>query len=131
MARMDIETTVDDEYKKQKHNEKLRARYAERRQNHQCTKCGKTDERTLKGYSKCTECNDKLNNIARKYRRSDENRRHIRTLRNKRGYKRVLEGVCTICGKNPPKPNRLNCEECIFKAKVCRIKRKDKKICST
>lgn len=64
-----------------------------------CVQCGKQDERTLSGLTRCAECAARISEGA--------------IIRKK---ERLSKGLCEQCGKNPVEPYRRKCRECLDKA---------------
>lgn len=52
-------------------NEQLRDRYAYLKKQHRCTMCGKKDERTLDGFTRCAECSEYGKKYYKGYRKSE------------------------------------------------------------
>lgn len=85
-------------------------RYKTRRQNHQCTICGKQDRRTLDGKCVCSECSD-----MKAVRKSEKNR-----------YLKA-SGRCITCGAEDAltMAGRIRCGACLEKDREYRRSRRE------
>lgn len=85
-----------EEYRRHKNNEYTKRRYFELVNDHRCGTCGRQDERTLAGYTRCAEC------YAKAYRKTQvktdaQKRRGVQRKKELR-QKRAEEWRCKWCG---------------------------------
>lgn len=100
-------------------------RYAELKMQHRCTRCGKQDERTLDGRISCAECAAIQRERVRAY--TAENHEKVRARERVWRAKRLAEGMCLFCGKNPAQKGRQLCGACARKRSERYYRRKNGK----
>lgn len=119
------------EYRKKKIRESQKRHREKCKREHRCISCGNTDERTLSGKTRCEKCTETQKKSYRKWYRTEHGKEVNRKKRRKMAYKRISQGVCIKCGKNPPKDTSMYCEECIQKSnersRRSRQRKKEKK----
>lgn len=97
--------------------------YTERKEQHRCVRCGKQDAQTIDGRAYCEECADIQRVRMRAY--TKENHDIIRARERKRREKRLAEGMCLLCGRNPAQDGRQLCGACARKRSERYYRRKN------
>ena len=115
------------EYRKKKEHEKKKAKRDERKKNNQCVSCGKTDERTINGFTLCWDCREYMNARHRKWSHSERGRLDNRKRYKNRRHRLSIRGVCIHCGKNPAEDGKLHCTDCLIMFRELYQKTKEKK----
>lgn len=85
------------EYARQKHIREVQSRYSRLMSEKRCTQCGKQDDRTLAGRTRCNECNAKT--YVPRENRSERQLLNEKRRRQEIRQERVEAGLCRECGK--------------------------------
>lgn len=105
------------EEKKEHHRKLSRDRYYWLKEHHVCVNCGQ--QTALPGRTLCWDCTDKVAKRGYKKRqrqKSDKvHQEKVKEYRKKIYHERKNAGVCTACGKRPPRPGRTRCSRCADK----------------
>lgn len=111
---------------KQKQSEYKKQQYYERKAQHVCVRCGKSDERTKEGGTYCRICLDYQALADIEYQKKPAYRINCRRRKHIEYYERKAAGLCVSCGKES-RPGKIRCQKCRDRIKKCKNKKKEKK----
>ena len=97
-------------------------RYEQRKQKHQCVKCGETDKRTQKGLVHCEKCVKQQSIYIKNYLNTEKGKQSMHRANIKCYQKKKSLGVCVTCG-GPIEESRKGKSHCVF----CAAKRAEQR----